>query len=101
MVPPGHLFVDHIDHDGLNNSRNNLRICSLAQNARNAVGNANTSSKYKGVGWHRRIKKWVATIQFNKKVYHMGYFENEIDAAKAYDKKARQLHRQFACLNFP
>ena len=100
MKPPEHLFVDHIDHNGLNNTRSNLRLCTQAQN------NCNTSSrmgnsKYKGVYWNRARKKWVAAIRFRGKTYDLGYFTDEIAAARAYDKKASQLHRQFACLNFP
>ena len=98
---PPHLVVDHIDHNGLNNTRKNLRLCTFAQNTRNATGNAHKTSKYKGVYWNRRIKKWVAVIQFNLKTHHLGYFTDETTAAHAYDKKAKQLHAQFACLNFP
>jgi hypothetical protein len=59
------------------------------------------TSKYKGVSWYSRGKKWVAVVQFNKKRHHLGYFTDEIAAAKAYDKKAKVLHGEFACLNFP
>jgi hypothetical protein len=98
---PPYLVVDHIDHNGLNNCRSNLRLCTHAQNVLNAVPNRSTSSKYKGVHWQKATKRWGATIQFNKKLYTLGYFKNQIDAAKAYDKKAKELHGQFACLNFP
>jgi len=97
---PGHLFVDHIDHNGLNNRRSNLRLCSIAQNNLNATSRKG-SSKYKGVHWKRKSKKWSAAIQLNRKIYHIGLFDNEIAAAKAYDKRAKQLHGEFACLNFP
>ena len=98
---PSHLVVDHIDHNGLNNCRANLRLCSFAQNMRNIVSNVGATSRYKGVHWNKRMKRWAASIQFEKKQYHLGYFTDEIAAAKAYDKKAMELHRQFACLNFP
>jgi hypothetical protein len=101
MNAPPHLVVDHIDHNGLNNAKNNLRLCSHAQNTRNAMPNRNTTSKYKGVCWRKKEKQWIASIQLNRKIHHLGCFENEIDAAKAYDKKAGQLHGEFACLNFP
>jgi len=97
---PPDLLVDHIDHNGLNNCKRNLRLCTPAQNTRNSLSSANSSSKYKGVCWSKREKKWTASIQFNKKAYHLGYFTDEIKAAKAYDKKAKELHGQFACLNF-
>ncbi len=98
---PDHLMVDHIDHNGLNNCKSNLRLCSPAQNCCNANPRHRASSKYKGVGWHKTRKKWTAVVQVNKKAYHIGYFSDEIEAAKAYDARARQLHRQFAWLNFP
>jgi len=100
MAAPNHLFVDHIDHNGLNNRRSNLRLCTLAQNNRNMVSRTG-SSKYKGVCWHGGTKKWNAKIRLNRKCYHIGLFTDEIAAAKAYDKKAKELHGQFACLNFP
>ncbi len=101
MGAPAHLVVDHIDRDGLNNARSNLRLCSQAQNSRNAVSNNGASSKYKGVCRYRKIKRWRATIKFNKRSYNLGYFTDEIAAAKAYDKKAVEFFGQFAYLNFP
>ena len=100
MDPPAHLLVDHIDRNGLNNCRSNLRLCTIAQNSCNAIPHG-SSSKYKGVCWNKRKKKWIARIRLSGKIYSLGYFTDEITAAKAYDKKAGQLHRQFACLNFP
>jgi hypothetical protein len=101
MEAPGHLFVDHIDHNGLNNCRANLRLCSMAQNNYNTVSRKGATSKYKGVSWNRARKKWYVSIQHNGKKRYLGYFTDETEAAKAYDKKAGKLHRQFACLNFP
>jgi hypothetical protein len=101
MNPPGHLFVDHIDRNGLNNAKNNLRLCTPAQNRCNTFSSKVGTSKYKGVNWNKRIKKWGALIQLNRKIYQLGYFSNEIDAARAYDKKAKVLHGEFAYLNFP
>ena len=101
MGGPGHLLVDHIDRNGLNNRRSNLRFCTSSQNLCNTVSIRGSSSRYKGVCWHKREKQWVASIQFKKKSYYLGDFDNEIDAAKAYDKKAKVLHGEFACLNLP
>ena len=101
MNAPPHLVVDHIDHNGLNNAKTNLRLCTHAQNVRNAMPNRGTTSKYKGVCRRKKEKQWIASIQLNRKIYHLGCFEKEIDAAKAYDKKAKELHSRFACLNFP
>jgi len=101
MAAPDHLFVDHIDHNGLNNRRSNLRLCSRAQNNCNTVSRKGVTSKYKGVFYNRARKKWFASIQHNKTKHQLGYFTDEIAAAKAYDKKAVELHGEFACLNFP
>jgi hypothetical protein len=97
---PKGLFVDHIDHNGLNNCRSNLRICSNAENSRNKRPYGRTS-RYKGVSWHKGSKKFVAQITFKGKKIWLGYFVDEIDAAKAYDKKAKELFGEFAYLNFP
>ena len=101
MEAPDHLFVDHIDHNGLNNRRSNLRLCTTAQNARNVFSYKGSTSKYKGVCWYKEGRKWAAKIKLNNKAYHLGLFEDETEAAIAYDKKARELHGEFGCLNFP
>ncbi len=101
MKAPGHLVVDHIDHNGLNNTKSNLRLCTTAQNNRNAALSFSSTSRYKGVHWNRGAKKWAAKIKLNAKSHHLGYFTDEIAAARAYDEKAKELHGEFACLNFP
>jgi len=101
MDAPGHLVVDHIDRNGLNNRRSNLRLCSAAQNACNSGSARGSSSKYKGVCWNKREGKWVASIRFKNKLHLMGYFTDEIAAAKAYDKSASEFFGEFAYLNFP
>ena len=99
-VPPG-MFVDHINHNGLDNRRKNLRLCTAQQNARNNRPQRRASSKYKGVSWRKDGKVFRAQIWHNAKSINLGRFKNEIDAARAYDKKARELFGQFAYLNFP
>jgi hypothetical protein len=101
MNTPDDLVVDHIDRNGLNNCKANLRLCTPTQNRRNAASVFGSISRYKGVTWKKSRKKWFAEIQFNKKRYSLGYFEDEIAAAKAYDKKAKELFGEFAYLNFP
>jgi len=99
---PAGKVVDHIDHNGLNNRRCNLRICSAADNSRNSRAKGiGRSSVYKGVSWNKRKGKWSASIKYKRKFYHIGYFDNQIDAAKAYDKMALKLFKKFAYLNFP
>lgn len=90
---------DHINHDTLDNRRENLRICTTSQNNMNRTKSANKSSTYKGVCWYYRSNKWMARIKHNDTRYHLGYFEDEIDAARAYNKKAVELFGPFAKLN--
>ncbi len=97
---PDHLVVDHIDHNGLNNQRQNLRLCTFAQNCRNIRSTSPKTSIYKGVHWHKAHKKWAAQITCNKKTHHLGYFKKQFDAAIAYDSAAKKHHGVFAALNF-
>lgn len=91
--------TDHIDGNGLNNCKSNLRIVTTAQNSMNAKKAANKSSIYKGVCFHKREKKWYAYIRKNYKLISLGYFNEEIEAAKAYNEKAKELFGEFANLN--
>jgi len=93
-------IIDHIDRDGLNNLKSNLRIATKSQNNMNRSGRKGTSSKYKGVSWYTSRKCWRAMIQTEGKNKALGYFESEIDAAKAYDEAARKYHGEFAYQNF-
>ncbi|HEY7824779.1 MAG TPA: HNH endonuclease [Acidimicrobiia bacterium] len=102
MVPPDGMVVDHIDHDGLNNRRNNLRLVTPHQNSMNQRPNRGTSSKHRGVT--RRTEGsggWVAQIQVDGKNNYLGYFHSERDAALAYDEAAREAFGEYAVLNFP
>ncbi len=100
---PTNYCVDHIDGNGLNNQRDNLRICTYGQNSRNSFkyNFGLTSSKYKGVTWDKQKLKWRAQISFEGKHTTLGRYKIEIEAAKAYDKKAKELFGEFARLNFP
>jgi len=98
---PDHLVVDHIDHNGLNNRKSNLRLATFTQNCQNQRRTSHGTSKYKGVHWNKRLKKWAVQITCDKKTHHLGYFTNEIDAAHAYDHAAKKFHADFANLNFP
>lgn len=97
-IGDGPLIVDHIDRDGLNNQRNNLRVCTKHQNNFNKSVARNSTSKYLGVSLDQ-WGKWRATITLNYKQYSLGRYENEIDAAKAYNEKAKELFGEFANLN--
>jgi len=100
MGEPKGMFIDHRDGNSLNNRKSNLRICTPAQNVLNR-GCMGGSSGYKGVSSLKKLNKWKAEITFKGRRIHIGHFEDEIDAAKAYDKKAKELFGEFAYLNFP
>jgi len=100
-VPDG-MVVDHINHDGMDNRKANLRAATRAQNMRNRKKFANSSgSKYKGIYFRKRTRKWEAMITFERKKIFLGCFRSEIEAAKAYDRAAMKYHGEFASLNFP
>lgn len=106
--PPMHRMIlagsciDHINGDGLDNRKANLRSCSRAENLHNTRKTARPcSSRFKGVRFHRRHGKYLAEIQAHGKRRYLGCFESEEDAARAYDSAARRLHGQFARLNLP
>lgn len=91
--------VDHINGDRLDNRKENLRQCTRAENVRNRKKQKDSSSKYQGVYWEKKRKKWRAGICYNYKVMRLGDFDNEIEAARAYNDKAKMLHGEFAKLN--
>lgn len=93
--------VDHRDGDGLNNQRYNLRPATYTQNARGFKRKrARATSQYRGVSWHKKLRKWEACIMVNKKV-PLGYFHDETDAAHAYDAAAVFYFGEWASTNFP
>jgi hypothetical protein len=94
-------IIDHIDHEGLNNCKYNLRSVTLQQNAWNRRQGSKGSSKYKGVMYVKSRGKYRVNISVDGKRKHLGYFDDEIAAAKAYDKAARETRGKYAGLNFP
>jgi len=92
---------DHINGNGLDNRRCNLRIVTEQQNRFNTRKRKGTSSKYKGVSWHVQTKKWRVNISANGTDYVLGLFCSEKEAALTYDRAAIQFHGEFASLNFP
>jgi hypothetical protein len=100
---PG-CVVDHIDRDGLNNTRGNLRLATTTENARNKKQRESrkTAGVYKGVVRENRAlaKPWRAKIQVGPRRLHLGRFATAEEAARAYDAAARQLFGSFAATNF-
>jgi hypothetical protein len=98
---PDNLFVDHINLNGLDNRKANLRLATKTQNSQNVPKTKRkTSSKYKGVSYQTRDRVWRAKIKINRRDKNLGSFKNEIDAAKAYDRAARKYFGEFARPNF-
>lgn len=92
--------TDHIDSNGLNNQRSNLRICSHQENLCNQrLQKREKSSRFKGVCWDKERGKWYASIGINGKNNHIGRFDNEIGAANAYNQAALEHFGEFALLN--
>lgn len=98
---PKNMDVDHINHNTLDNRKINLRLCTRSQNLHNSKKRKNVyfSSKYKGVNWQEDIGRWRARIQIEKKPIHLGTFDNEIEAAIAYNNAARKYFGKFAKVN--
>ena len=104
MDAPKGMEVDHINGNPLDNRKSNLRICTRSENERNKGPLKNNTSGYKGVTRQSRINKndkWRAQIRHNSKLIVIGLYEDKEEAARAYDKKAKELHGEYAYLNFP
>lgn len=89
-------IVDHIDGNGLNNRRSNLRLATQAENRRNSRKNVNNTSGFKGVYWHKSSQKWMAYITFNRRMIYLGYFDCPKEAHAVYCKAAAKYHGEFA-----
>jgi hypothetical protein len=101
MKCPMDMVIDHINHNGLDNRRDNLRMVTSQQNSWNVRKHrGNFSSQYKGVSFDNKRKKWVSAIFYNGKRISIGQFDDEEAAARAYDEKASEMFGEFACLNF-
>jgi hypothetical protein len=95
--------VDHRDTNRLNNQRSNLRAATRSQNTQNSRKAPGKSSQYKGVTWNKKLRKWNAQINTGRHLIgkiHLGTFEIEAEAAKAYDEAARRYYGEYARPNF-
>jgi ATP-dependent DNA ligase len=93
--------VDHKNGNKLDCRKSNLRLCTTSENIANTQKRVTNTSGYKGVMFFKRDKNWHAQITKDYEKIHIGYFDSAKDAAKAYDKKAKELFGEFAVLNFP
>lgn len=94
--------IDHVDRNGLNNQRGNLRFCTVSENCRNKKRRSDNKSGFKGVWKNRRVKKfpsWVSEITINGKNKYLGSFRDPRDAALCYDQAALELFGKFALTN--
>lgn len=95
-------LIDHIKTYPIADNRiENLRVVNNSQNLKNQLPQKNRSSIYKGVSFNKKLGKWTSKIQLNGKSIHIGVFENEVIAAKAYDSKSVELFGVYANPNFP
>ena len=92
--------VDHINGNGLDCRKENLRIATISQNARNTRKRGTFTSRFKGVSRFRGIR-WQAQIRLQNKNTHLGVYTDEVEAARVYDAAARANYGEFARLNFP
>lgn len=97
--PPEGMVVDHINRNRLDNRRCNLRFVSRTQNRVNSCPQKNGSSKYKGVSYHRQLKKWRSCITVAGKTISLGCYFSEQEAAEAYNQAAIQFYGEYAVLN--
>jgi hypothetical protein len=93
--PKEGFVVDHINGNGLDNRRSNLRICSKAENQRNMKRNVRNTSGYKGVSFFKRDNKWRSSIRINGKEKNLGHYVCKIEAYAAYLKASKEYFGEF------
>ena len=98
---PDDMQVDHINRNGLDNRRENLRLCTNAQNSRNRGMQKHNTTGFNGVSWRKARRKYQARIIVNGKIFYLGHFTTAEEAAKAWDEAAVKHFGEFANLNFP
>jgi len=92
-------LIDHVNFNGLDNRKENIRFATIGENNHRQT-NSRGKSKYFGVCWNKQNNKWVSRIRYNGERLYLGYFSNEVEAAKAYDSSAKNLFGVFARCNF-
>lgn len=97
--PPDDMKVDHINRNKLDNQRDNLRVCTSAQNQYNTGKIASYTSKYQGVSFCKQTKKWRVTMRIDGKCKTVGRYATEKEAALTYNKMAKKHRGEFAYIN--
>ena len=100
QAPPG-LVVDHMDGNRQNNYRSNLRICTRRENSQNRAKRIGCVSRFKGISREKHSGKWRAQAYLAGEPFRTGLMDDEVEAARAYDRLAVELFGAFAYLNFP
>lgn len=90
------IQVDHKDRNPLNNTKENLRLCTPTQNQYNSKRHKHNTSGFKGVDFYKQSQKWRARIKINGKSIELGLYDDIADAAEAYKEAARKYHGEFA-----
>lgn len=93
--------IDHINGDGLDNRRANLRRATRRQNIANSGSRVDTTSRFKGVSWSEHAQAWQVHIRLERKSKYLGLYEHEDEAALVYDSVAHETYGEFARLNLP
>lgn len=98
---PDDMQVDHVNSDGLDNRRANLRLATSSQNCCNRTRHPNNKTGFTGVYWHNRLKTFCVQVRYEGATYSLSGFDMAEDAARARDALAKRYHGEFARLNFP
>jgi hypothetical protein len=99
MQPPPGRVIDHMNRNRLNNCRSNLRVCTPEENVRNRAKSTGCASRFKGIWQNPESRKWSARLNFEGKRFWLGSFDEEIEAARAYDYKAVECSGKHAWVN--
>ena len=99
MNAPKNKDVDHKNHNLLDNRKGNLRLCTKSENLANQLPQKGKTSQYKGVSWRKERNNWRVRVRIKDKDFSIGSFDNEVEAATAYNLKAEEIFGEFACIN--